>query len=150
MLRGTLDTGRRVKNCTRSHPLADAVCAHGPRSFSLDPERLVWFCTLSGNSAADSGGAIYNTGSGNVTLTVSDCTLSGNTAGSAGGGIGIGDGDVILSQCSVTGNSAYQGGEGVLAKHLSSTYRPGRRSAAWRKIKPRPRGTCQKRDIFSY
>jgi predicted outer membrane repeat protein len=76
----------------------------------LDPERLVWFCTLSGNSAADSGGAIYNTGSGNVTLTVSDCTLSGNTAGSAGIGVGIGDGDVILSQCSVTGNSAYQGG----------------------------------------
>ena len=29
-----------------------------------------------------------------------------------------------------------QGHEGVLAKHLASTYRPGRRSAAWRKIKP--------------
>jgi ATP-dependent DNA ligase len=27
--------------------------------------------------------------------------------------------------------------EGVMAKHLGSTYRPGRRSAAWRKIKPR-------------
>ena len=30
-----------------------------------------------------------------------------------------------------------QGHEGVMAKHLASTYRPGRRSAAWRKIKPR-------------
>ncbi len=30
-----------------------------------------------------------------------------------------------------------QGHEGVLAKHLASPYRPGRRSAAWRKIKPR-------------
>jgi ATP-dependent DNA ligase len=29
-----------------------------------------------------------------------------------------------------------QGHEGVLAKHLASTYRAGRRSAAWRKIKP--------------
>jgi ATP-dependent DNA ligase len=34
-----------------------------------------------------------------------------------------------------------QGHEGVLAKHLASTYRPGRRSRAWRKIKPRPKGT---------
>src|SRR5262249_40857998 len=29
-----------------------------------------------------------------------------------------------------------QGQEGVLAKHLASTYAPRRRSAAWRKIKP--------------
>jgi ATP-dependent DNA ligase len=29
-----------------------------------------------------------------------------------------------------------QGHEGVLAKHLASKYRPGRRSAGWRKIKP--------------
>jgi bifunctional non-homologous end joining protein LigD len=43
-----------------------------------------------------------------------------------------------------------QGHEGVMAKHLASTHRPGRLSAAWRKIKPRPRGTCQKRDLLSY
>ena len=41
------------------------------------------------------------------------------------------------------GNALYaaalaQGHEGVMAKHLVSTYWPGRRSAAWRKIKPRP------------
>jgi ATP-dependent DNA ligase len=29
-----------------------------------------------------------------------------------------------------------QGHEGVMAKHLASTYVPGRRCAAWRKIKP--------------
>jgi bifunctional non-homologous end joining protein LigD len=29
-----------------------------------------------------------------------------------------------------------QGQEGVMAKHLASAYRPGRRGAAWRKIKP--------------
>jgi ATP-dependent DNA ligase len=32
-----------------------------------------------------------------------------------------------------------QGHEGVVAKHLASPYRPGRRSPAWRKIKPRGR-----------
>jgi ATP-dependent DNA ligase len=32
------------------------------------------------------------------------------------------------------------GHEGVMAKHVTSTYRPGRRSAAWRKIKPRQKG----------
>ena len=35
-----------------------------------------------------------------------------------------------------------QGHEGVMAKHLASTYRPGRRSAAWRKIKPQSRRSC--------
>jgi hypothetical protein len=29
-----------------------------------------------------------------------------------------------------------QGHEGVMAKHQAATYRPGRRSPAWRKIKP--------------
>jgi bifunctional non-homologous end joining protein LigD len=35
-----------------------------------------------------------------------------------------------------------QGHEGVMAKHLASSYRPGKRAAAWRKIKPRRRRTC--------
>ena len=43
-----------------------------------------------------------------------------------------------------------RGHEGVMAKHLASTYRPGRRSAAWRKIKPRRKGTCQRREIPTY
>jgi DNA ligase D-like protein (predicted ligase) len=35
-----------------------------------------------------------------------------------------------------------QGHEGVMAKHLDSCYRPGKRSAAWRKIKPRTEVVC--------
>ena len=36
-----------------------------------------------------------------------------------------------------------QGQDGMIAKHRASRYRPGRRSSAWRKIKParRPRET---------
>ncbi len=34
-----------------------------------------------------------------------------------------------------------QGHEGMMAKHLTSRYRPGRRSSAWRKIKPALRQT---------
>jgi ATP-dependent DNA ligase len=34
-----------------------------------------------------------------------------------------------------------RGHEGIMAKHLASTYRPGRRSATWRKIKPRRQWT---------
>lgn len=34
-----------------------------------------------------------------------------------------------------------QGHEGIMAKHLASPYRPGRRSAAWRKIKPQEEKT---------
>jgi ATP-dependent DNA ligase len=43
-----------------------------------------------------------------------------------------------------------QGHEGVMAKYRASQYRPGQRSVAWRKIKPRPRQTCSARDLFSY
>jgi bifunctional non-homologous end joining protein LigD len=32
-----------------------------------------------------------------------------------------------------------EGHEGVMSKHLASTYRPGRRSTTWRKIKPKKR-----------
>ena len=38
-----------------------------------------------------------------------------------------------------------QGHEGVVAKHLDSSYRPGRRSSAWRKIKPRAATRCPRR-----
>jgi ATP-dependent DNA ligase len=43
-----------------------------------------------------------------------------------------------------TGRALYaaavaSGHEGVMAKHLASSYRPGRRCAAWRKIKPQTR-----------
>ena len=53
------------------------------------------------------------------------------------------------------GRALYQGAverghEGVMAKHLGSTYRPGRRSAAWRKIKPRPKGSGSPRAHASY
>jgi bifunctional non-homologous end joining protein LigD len=39
-----------------------------------------------------------------------------------------------------------QGFEGVMAKHLAAPYRPGRRSLAWRKIKP-PHSLTRKRSI---
>jgi ATP-dependent DNA ligase len=41
------------------------------------------------------------------------------------------------------------GHEGVMAKHLASSYRPGRRSAAWRKIKPRIQRSGAARDRVS-
>jgi ATP-dependent DNA ligase len=42
-----------------------------------------------------------------------------------------------------------RGHEGVMAKYLGSTYRPGRRSAAWRKIKPRLRADGPAREVAS-
>jgi bifunctional non-homologous end joining protein LigD len=39
--------------------------------------------------------------------------------------------------------------EGVMAKHLASSYRPGCRWASWRKIKPRVKGICAARGIAS-
>jgi bifunctional non-homologous end joining protein LigD len=47
------------------------------------------------------------------------------------------------------GAAVARGHEGVVAKHLASPYRPGRRGAAWRKIKPRPIRTYSARQIAS-
>jgi ATP-dependent DNA ligase len=48
---------------------------------------------------------------------------------------------VVAKHCHGQGTALYvavlaQGHEGVMAKRLASTYRSGRRSLAWRKIKP--------------
>jgi hypothetical protein len=67
-------------------------------------------CILSGNSAPF-GGGIDNEG----TLTLNNCTLSGNGATNGfglGGGIGN-DGTMTLNQCTLSGNSAAGGGDGI-------------------------------------
>jgi len=43
---------------------------------------------------------------------------------------------VVERGCAFFAGAVRQGQEGIMAKHLASTYLPGRRSAAWRKIKP--------------
>ena len=53
--------------------------------------------------------------------------------------------EVLISSGVVGAGKAFyeqvvgQGHEGVMAKHLFAPYRAGRRSAAWKKIKPRRR-----------
>jgi hypothetical protein len=69
-------------------------------------------CTLSGNSASDGGGAIFNDAS---TLKLIGCTLSGNSAGLEGGGIdNVLGGSLTMIDCTVAGNSAGDGG-GVIS-----------------------------------
>ncbi len=60
-------------------------------------------CTISGNSAGDDGGGIYNRIGGQLFLT--DCTISGN---SGAGGL-ENNGYAILTDCTVSGNSASTG-----------------------------------------
>ncbi len=91
-------------------------------------------CTISGNSASQSGGAILNI-TGAIVMT--DCTVSGNTATSGGGivnrayydndqvrylpygvayGVTVtepGAASLALSACTIDGNSASQGGGGI-------------------------------------
>ena len=93
-------------------------------------------CTISGNTAAQSGGGVYDGAyatatlvnciiSGNVsglngggfssgshaTATLIDCTVSGNSAYNAGGGLYLGaNGTATLTNCTVSGNNAFEGG----------------------------------------
>ena len=67
-------------------------------------------CTISGNSASQSGGGLYNLSSG--TATLSGCAITGNSVNapySAGGGV-YNQGVVTLTQCVVSGNSGANGG----------------------------------------
>jgi predicted outer membrane repeat protein len=64
--------------------------------------------TLSGNSASDSGGALYNAG----TATVQQCTLSGNSAASNGGGIfNAASGTLTIDDSVVLNNLALLGAD---------------------------------------
>ncbi len=73
-------------------------------------------CTLSGNSAADSGGDVYVFGMGGAMSNggaayFTDCTLSGNSAGWMGGGvINFGSGKLTLTDCTLSSNSSPNGG----------------------------------------
>jgi len=66
--------------------------------------------TVSGNTANNNGGGIFNNFGGTVTLTNS--TVSGNTA-NYGGGI-INDGTMTLTNSTVSGNTATFDGGGIL------------------------------------
>jgi ATP-dependent DNA ligase len=64
--------------------------------------------------------------------------------------------DVVVFSPAVigAGTTLYQqvvaaGQEGVMAKKLSSVYRPGKRDISWKKIKPLTRRRRSQRDIFS-
>ena len=65
-------------------------------------------CSITGNSAATSGGALYMSGSGAISLT--DCSITGNSAATSGGAIYMtGAGTTSLTGCSITGCSAPNG-----------------------------------------
>lgn len=79
------------------------------------------YCTISENSASESGGGIYNNG----TLNVTDSAMSGNYAG---GGVYTGYGGAIFSnyylkvdRCTVAGNRAAYWGGGICDRGLELT-----------------------------
>jgi CSLREA domain-containing protein len=67
--------------------------------------------TFSGNSAGDSGGAIFN--ESGSTLRVTNSTFSGNSAGDSGGGIYNG-GTLTVTNSTFSGNSASTQGGAIL------------------------------------
>ena len=63
---------------------------------------------ISGNTASDFGGGIYNDMFG--TLTVSNSVISGNSVTAVGGGGILNSGTATVSNSTITGNSAASGG----------------------------------------
>jgi len=72
-------------------------------------------CTVSGNSATNSGGGIINSGTGMIPpplLTVTNCTVSGNSATNSGGGIANNLGTLTVTNSTLSGNSVFVLGSG--------------------------------------
>jgi predicted outer membrane repeat protein len=107
---GISNTGTlTVSGCTISGNAADI----GGGIYNTGTLTISNNSTLSGNSAANKGGAIFNFGGalGDIsTLTISNSTLKGNVAGDAGGGIMNWSGTLTVSASAVSGNSAAVGG----------------------------------------
>ena len=96
-------------------------------------------CIISGNSAANGGGGMYNKayseGDSFGSLTLTNCVISGNSAGSMGGGIyghskfTLSGGfvysafNLTLNNCTITGNSAVFGG-GFYYSYEGNTVHP--------------------------
>ncbi|MCK6579985.1 MAG: hypothetical protein L6Q98_17985 [Anaerolineae bacterium] len=88
--------------------LADGIGGNGGALFNSGTLTLN-NSTVSGNSALDGGGGIYNSASG--TLTLNNSTIGGNSA-FVGGGISN-SGTVTLNNSTISGNSAFVGGGGL-------------------------------------
>ena len=85
---------------------------------------IVTNSTISGNSAGNSGGSIYNNGAnfGKATLAITNSTLSGNSAGYYGGGIyndsaNFGRATLTITNSTLSGNSAFNYGGGGIYNH---------------------------------
>ncbi len=79
-------------------------------------ELYMYGCTVSGNTASDTGGGIFNltTGGGDLGIAeLIDCTVSGNTATSGTGGGVFNQGGLLTYGCTVSGNSAFEAGGGI-------------------------------------
>ena len=70
-------------------------------------------CTVSGNSATDSGGGLVNGSVGTIALTNS--TFSGNSAVDDAGGLFANGGSTTLTNCTFSDNSAGRFGGGLQA-----------------------------------
>ena len=96
-----------LTDCTLSN---NTAASQGGAIFNSDGRVTLTNCTLSGNRAHD-GGA-YNGGGqtygGDATFT--NCILRGNTAVDRGGAIALYNSGVRMTNCTLVGNSAHQGG----------------------------------------
>jgi len=105
---------------TNGFPMAASVPeASGGAIFNDHSTLTVSNCLITGNSAGNEAGGIYNAGSngGSATLTVIDSTISRNLPLSVGGGIlndgGSGNATLTVDHCTLNGNSAGGAGGGV-------------------------------------
>ena len=71
--------------------------------------------TISGNSAAEGGGGIFNNG----TLTITNLTISGNSANDAGGGV-FDNGTSTITNSTISGNSARESSSSGGGIYISS------------------------------
>ena len=131
------EIGALINGLTLQNGSDQADYSGGGGVYNVNATLTLTNCTLSGNSAGNYGGGVYNgvayNGSGgrltltgctftgnsapyggsflndySGTLTLTGCTLDGNSAGNYGGAYN--NGTLTLTGCTLTGNSAFAGG----------------------------------------
>ncbi|MEA3288155.1 MAG: choice-of-anchor Q domain-containing protein [Candidatus Marinimicrobia bacterium] len=106
-----------LENCTISESSADYGAGMYNNAEENAASPVLTNCTISGNTAAEDGGGMYNYSSSSSAASspsLTNCTISDNSADSFGGGMFNCGSDATsspnLTRCTITGNSAASGG----------------------------------------
>jgi parallel beta-helix repeat protein/predicted outer membrane repeat protein len=114
------ENGLAITNCTITGNTGSGARNRGGGIYCYSSNPKITDCTITSNSANDSGGGIYCDDRSSPVIT--SCTITGNSADRDGGGIYCYSTTSIpkVTNCTISGNSAKRYGGGICLASTSS------------------------------